>query len=155
MKILFQGDSVTEMARNRSNPHHLGRGYPKFAADLIRSRHPDVDFEFIDPEERFEYINFLQELRGRLNPMGKPLFSALAPKTSDTQRGILYEGHDYPGISAAVNFILLMTYEWGYTFGPPYVIYSTTNYIGYLREKMLVLRGVADIAASFCFDWVL
>lgn len=48
MKILFQGDSVTEMARNRSNPHHLGRGYPKFAAELIRSRHPDTEFEFFN-----------------------------------------------------------------------------------------------------------
>jgi len=111
----------------------------------------DVDFEFINPEERFDYIQFLQELRAILNPLGLPLFSALAPKTSDNQRGVLYEGHDYGGIGAATNFVLLMTYEWGYTFGPPYVIYSTTNYIGYLRLKMLVLRGVADFAALFCY----
>lgn len=109
----------------------------------------DVDFEFIYPEERYDYITFLQNLRLRLNPLGYPLLSALAPKTSDTQRGVLYEGHDYAGIGAAANAVLLMTYEWGYTFGPPYVIYSTTNDIGYLRPKMLVLRGVADIAASF------
>ncbi len=109
----------------------------------------DVDFEFIFPEERYDYITFLQNLRLRLNPLGYPLLSALAPKTSDTQRGVLYEGHDYAGIGAAANAVLLMTYEWGYTFGPPYVIYSTTNNIGYLRLKILVLRGVADIATSF------
>ena len=91
----------------------------------------------------------MQELRLRLNQLGYPLFSALAPKTSDNQKGVLYEGHDYAGIGAAVNFVLLMTYEWGYTFGPPYVIYSTTNYIGYLRVKMLILQGVADFAALF------
>ncbi len=113
----------------------------------------DVDFEFINPAERFDYIQFLQELRLRLNPLGLPLFSALAPKTSDTQRGTLYEGHDYAGIGAAVNYVLLMTYEWGYTFGPPYVIYSTINYIGYLRVKMLVLRWVADTAASYG-EWI-
>ncbi|MBO5364267.1 MAG: LysM peptidoglycan-binding domain-containing protein, partial [Clostridia bacterium] len=63
----------------------------------------DVDFEFIFPEERYDYINFLQNLRLRLNPLGYPLLSALAPKTSDTQRGVLYEGHDYAGIGAAAN----------------------------------------------------
>ena len=115
----------------------------------------DIDFEFINPAESYEYVMFLQEVRLRLEPLGLPLFSALAPKTSDTQRGVLYEGHNYAGIGAAVNYVLLMTYEWGYTYGPPYVIYSTTNYIGYLRAKMLVLRGVADIATSFCFDWIL
>ena len=87
----------------------------------------DVDFEFIYPEERYEYITFLQNLRIRLNEQGMPLFSALAPKTSDTQSGVLYEGHDYAGIGAAVNAVLLMTYEWGYTFGPPLAVAPLNN----------------------------
>lgn len=48
MKVLFQGDSVTEMARNRNNIQSLGRGYPKYAAELIRARHPDTEFQFIN-----------------------------------------------------------------------------------------------------------
>lgn len=87
----------------------------------------DVDFEFIDPEKRYDYVSFLQELRMRLEPLGLPLFSALAPKTSDEQRGVLYEGHDYSGIGAAVNYVLLMTYEWGYTFGPPMAVAPINN----------------------------
>ncbi|MBQ2614223.1 MAG: LysM peptidoglycan-binding domain-containing protein [Clostridia bacterium] len=87
----------------------------------------DVDFEFIFPEERFDYIAFLQNLRVRLNERGLPLFSALAPKTSDTQRGVLYEGHDYAGIGASANAVLLMTYEWGYTFGPPLAVAPINN----------------------------
>ncbi len=87
----------------------------------------DVDFEFIFPEERFDYIAFLQALRIRLNERGLPLFSALAPKTSDTQRGVLYEGHDYAGIGASANAVLLMTYEWGYTFGPPLAVAPINN----------------------------
>ncbi len=87
----------------------------------------DVDFEFIYPEERFDYISFLQNLRTRLNAIGLPLFSALAPKTSDTQMGVLYEGHDYAGIGASANAVLLMTYEWGYTFGPPLAVAPINN----------------------------
>ena len=48
MKILFQGDSITDANRNRSNIHDLGQGYAKFAAPLIEATMPNTDFEFID-----------------------------------------------------------------------------------------------------------
>ena len=48
MKILFQGDSVTDACRDRSNPHDLGEGYPKYAAAMMQDAFPQVDFEFID-----------------------------------------------------------------------------------------------------------
>ncbi len=48
MKILFQGDSITDADRDRSNPHDLGKGYPLYAAKFIKEEHPEIDFEFID-----------------------------------------------------------------------------------------------------------
>ena len=48
MKILFQGDSITDASRDQRNYHHLGNGYPKYAAQMIREAHPDTDFEFIN-----------------------------------------------------------------------------------------------------------
>ena len=48
MKILFQGDSITDAARDKRNYHHMGNGYPKFASALIAAAHPDADFEFIN-----------------------------------------------------------------------------------------------------------
>ncbi len=48
MKILFQGDSVTDAGRDRSNYHDLGEGYPKYAAAMLQDAFPAVDFEFID-----------------------------------------------------------------------------------------------------------
>ncbi len=48
MKILFQGDSVTDAGRDRSDPHDLGGGYPKYAAAALRDAFPALDFEFID-----------------------------------------------------------------------------------------------------------
>ena len=43
MRILFQGDSITDAGRDRRNYYHLGGGYPKYAAELIRAEHPDVE----------------------------------------------------------------------------------------------------------------
>ena len=48
MKILFQGDSITDWGRDRNNIHNLGNGYPKYAAKLLTERYPDIDFEFIN-----------------------------------------------------------------------------------------------------------
>ena len=48
MKILFQGDSITDCGRDRSDPHDLGPGYPKYTAQILREEFPDIDFEFIN-----------------------------------------------------------------------------------------------------------
>ena len=48
MRILFQGDSITDAGRDRSDIHNLGFGYPKYAAEEIRNAFPDREFEFID-----------------------------------------------------------------------------------------------------------
>lgn len=48
MRILFQGDSITDMGRDRTDPHHLGDGYPFYTAQLLRERYPDKEFEFLD-----------------------------------------------------------------------------------------------------------
>ena len=48
MKILFQGDSITDAGRDKRNYHDMGKGYPKYASELIAEAHPDTDFEFIN-----------------------------------------------------------------------------------------------------------
>ena len=82
----------------------------------------DVDFEYIGAENRDAYTAFIQNITQRLNAEGYPVVVALAPKTSSDQPGQLYEGHDYAALGAAANYVLLMTYEWGYTYGPPMAV---------------------------------
>ena len=48
MKLLFQGDSITDAKRNRSDIHDLGQGYPLYAAEEMKRLYPDQDFEFIN-----------------------------------------------------------------------------------------------------------
>lgn len=48
IKLLFQGDSITDAGRNREDYHDLGAGYPKYAAKYLAEKYPDVEFEFID-----------------------------------------------------------------------------------------------------------
>ena len=87
----------------------------------------DVDFEFVFPQDALPYAAFLRRLRDRLSPLGYLVTAALAPKTSADQPGLLYEGHSYAAIGAAVDRVLLMTYEWGYTDGPPMAVAPLPN----------------------------
>lgn len=82
----------------------------------------DIDFEYILPQDRVPFADFVAQTRDFLAPYGYPVSVALAPKTSDSQRGTLYEGMDYALLGEAADSVLLMTYEWGYTFGPPMAV---------------------------------
>ncbi len=82
----------------------------------------DVDFEFIRAEDREPYAGFLRNLTTRMNAEGYTVSVALAPKVSADQPGLLYEGVDYALIGGIANSVLLMTYEWGYTYGPPMAV---------------------------------
>lgn len=48
MKILFQGDSVTDAGRNRDLSGDLGKGYPQFIAGLFTAAHPDLNITFLN-----------------------------------------------------------------------------------------------------------
>jgi len=97
----------------------------------------DVDFEYLPGQLAASYAAFLGRLRQLLAAQGRFLWAALAPKTNTRQRGLLYEGHDYAAVSAAVDGVLLMTYEWGYTYGPPMAVAPLPN-----------VRAVLDYAVT-------
>ena len=48
LRILFQGDSITDAGRDKRNYHNMGNGYPKFASKLIAEAHPEIEFDFIN-----------------------------------------------------------------------------------------------------------
>lgn len=79
----------------------------------------DFDFEYLAADYADDYVELVGRTRGRLRPQGYLTTVALAPKVSTDQPGLLYQGHDYAGMGQAADYCLLMTYEWGYTYGPP------------------------------------
>ena len=117
----------------------------------------DVDFEYLPAELAAAYAAFLSRLRRLLRPQGSFLWAALAPKTRADQPGRLYEGHDYTAIAAAVDAVLLMTYEWGYTYGPPMAvspvpgIRSVLDYAVTEMPTEKILLGMSN----YGYDWPL
>ncbi|MEZ3439299.1 MAG: LysM peptidoglycan-binding domain-containing protein [Oscillospiraceae bacterium] len=79
----------------------------------------NLDMEYISPDDRESYNAFLMELSGRLHEAGYILVTAVAPKYRADQQGILYESHDYRVQGEAADYVIIMTYEWGYTYSAP------------------------------------
>jgi len=82
----------------------------------------NIDFENVSPDDREHYNHFLERAVDRLHREGFLVSSSLAPKTSANQKGLLVEAHDYPVHGRLLDFVVLMTYEWGYRKGPPQAI---------------------------------
>lgn len=117
----------------------------------------DVDFEFVYAEDSLLYAEFIERLRNRLNPLGYEVIAALAPKTSDDQPGLLYQGHRYAEIGAAANAVLLMTYEWGYTYGPPLAVAPINNVrqvVEYALSRIDADKIFLGIP-NYGYDWTL
>lgn len=97
----------------------------------------DIDFEYVNVEDSEAFLDFLANVTGQMHENGFFVNVDLAPKTSSEQQGLLYEAHDYAAIGAIADTVLLMTYEWGYTYGPPMAVAP-------LRE----VRQVVDYAVT-------
>lgn len=117
----------------------------------------DIDFEYIPTELRENYAAFIAKLKSKIAPLGYKTFVSVAPKTSAAQRGLLYEAHDYALLGNAADFILVMTYEWGYTYGPPLAIAPLDKVEEVLRyavseiDPAKILIGIPNYA----YDWTL
>ncbi len=117
----------------------------------------DIDFEYLYPTDREAYNNFVQEMVNALHPLGYIVTTALAPKTSADQQGILYEAHDYNFHGRTADHVILMTYEWGYTYGPPMAV-APANQVKKVLEYAVteipsnkILMGMPN----YGYDWAL
>lgn len=117
----------------------------------------DIDFEYILASDRNAFSEFVRVCADAMHQEGWQLSVALAPKTSADQKGTLYEGKDYAAIGAAADHVLLMTYEWGYTYGPPMAVAPID------QVRLVVEYAVTEIPRekinlgipNYGYDWAL
>lgn len=117
----------------------------------------DVDFEYIPPEDAEAYATLIRELRTRLNTEGLTVMTALAPKTSADQPGLLYEAHDYKALGEASNNVLLMTYEWGYALSAPMAV-APVNKVAKVLDFAVSVVSPENIfmgIPNYGYDWTL
>ena len=115
-----------------------------------------VDFERIPPEDREKYNDFLRKLVARLHPQYL-VATALAPKTSDIKTGSWHGAHDYKAQGEIVDFVIIMTYEWGWSGGPPMAVAplnevrKVINYAVSVIPPKKIMMGIP----LYGYDWTL
>lgn len=115
-----------------------------------------VDFERIPPNDRGEYNNFLRKLVAKLHP-NYIVATALAPKTYDIKTGSWHGAHDYKAQGEIVDFVIIMTYEWGWSGGPPLAVApidEVTKVINYATSVIPPKKIMMGIPL-YGYDWTL
>lgn len=117
----------------------------------------DFDLEYLGAENRERYNQLMRKAKERLDERGYFLSSALAPQVEPGMEGVLYEGHDYAAHGEIADFVFLMTYEWGWTGGPPRAvapINEVRRVIEYATSVMpndKIMMGIP----LYGYDWTL
>jgi spore germination protein len=115
------------------------------------------DLEHLPPEMRENYNAFLRKAKARLSAEGLLMSVALAPKTSAEQRGAWYEAHDYRAVGQIADFVVIMTYEWGYSGGPAMPV-SPLPQVRQVLEYALTEMPASKILMGqnlYGYDWTL
>ncbi|MDE6014260.1 MAG: LysM peptidoglycan-binding domain-containing protein [Acetatifactor sp.] len=117
----------------------------------------DIDFEYILASDRDAFTEFVRSVADAMRANGYHTSVALAPKTSADQRGLLYEGKDYRALGEVADHVLLMTYEWGYTYSPPMAV-APINQVRRVVEYALTEIPAEKIdlgIPNYGYDWPL
>ena len=117
----------------------------------------NIDFERISAENRELYNNFLRRVVAALHPLGYVVSTALAPKPSDYTTGTWHGAHDYRAHGEIVDFVIIMTYEWGWSGGPPYAVAPIDLVEDVIRYAVSVIpsRKIMMGVPLYGYDWML
>ena len=117
----------------------------------------NIDFERISPEKREAYNSFLRRVVAALHPENYVVSTALAPKDADIRTGAWHGAHDYAAHGEIVDFVIIMTYEWGWSGGPPYAVAPIDLVEDVIRYAVSVIpsRKIMMGMPLYGYDWQL
>jgi spore germination protein len=116
-----------------------------------------IDFERISPENRELYNSFLKKLTTALHAKNYIAATALAPKTYDVTAGAWHGAHDYKAHGEIVDFVIIMTYEWGWSGGPPMAVAPINEVEKVIRYATSIIppKKIMMGMALYGYDWSL
>ena len=119
----------------------------------------NFNIEYVFPYDRDSYSQFLRRASEALHAQGYFLSTAIAPKESASQEGILYSAHDYEAHGRWADRVIIMTYEWGYTYSAPQAV-SPVNRVRRVLEYAVtqipagkILMGFSNYGYSWKLPW--
>jgi spore germination protein YaaH len=115
----------------------------------------NLDFEGLDPKDRYVYDFFLIELAAKLKPKGYLLTIDVPAKSSDSLTNSWAGAFDYPEIGRCCDLVMIMTYDEHWSTGRPGPVASvqmddqTLAYATTVMPKEKILMGLP----FYGYDW--
>ena len=137
------------------------RVFDNILSTLREKKYYGINFniEYVYPFDREGYNAFIRRAAEVFHPLGYYLTSAIAPKDSDRQSGLLYEAHDYAAHGRYMDRVIIMTYEWGYTYGAPQAVSPVDRMRAVLEYAVTkipagkILMGFSNYGYNWRLPW--
>lgn len=115
----------------------------------------NVAFQFIETDNTPIYENFLTRLVNILGQEGYPVFVTLIPSVEYNINEITFQKINYTFIGDFTSNIMVLSYNWGYSYGPPSAVtsvYSMKEFLEYIIT--LIPRDKIEVGFSVIgYDW--
>ena len=117
----------------------------------------DIDFEYVYPMDKDLYNAFLEKTVEKLHEEEFIVTTAVAPKVRENQTGVLYEAHDYVKHGQLADHVIIMTYEWGYTYGPPMAVAPLNQVERVIQYAVTAIPSKKILMGipNYGYDWTL
>ncbi len=112
-----------------------------------------IDFEFIPPPRRLDFIRFLSELKTALG--GLILHVNVHAKTEDLPTNRIVGAYDYRAIGEVADIVAIMTIDYGYPTGPPNPvspIWWMEQVISY-ASRLITPKKIQAALPLYGYDW--
>ena len=133
----------------------------KLIDNLLKAMHAkkyeglDVDFEYVLPKDRQAYNDFLAKCAEKMHENGFFISCAIPAKDAENTTDSLTGAYDYAAIGAIVDYVTLMTYEWGYAAGQPMAvapIRNVENVVKFAATQMPSIKILMGVP-NYGYDW--
>lgn len=127
--------------------------------DSLRCCGVNFSFQYLFPFDREAYSAFLRRASERLHRAGALVTTAVAPQESELQGGFLCAAQDYAVHADCADWVILLSYDWGYVYSAPQAISPVDRIRRALdhalvtipREKLLL--GMSNYACDWALPW--
>lgn len=117
----------------------------------------NIDSGYLLLEDKDPFVNFLNLLTTRLNSEGFIVICTLTPQTFIVSN---FKELDYTSIGRVVNRVILLSYEWGFSFGPPLSVTSYDLVRQFLDEAIIqispdkIFLGIPSIGYNWQLPYI-
>lgn len=78
----------------------------------------NIDMQYIYPEDRQLYVDFISNISGRIRQEGYYVSSTVTPITFPTETDVMYQGPEYALLGQLTDSTMLLSYAWGHAHSP-------------------------------------